>query len=131
MACLVTSSSPVPPKTRRVGLSRAETSSHWCGVVVRRGVSAQVSSTSLDHAPNQSIETKEDVPGGIQTVADTHLAVVRPTARNSCMEVPFHLSGRTPLVFIHGTFTVCRYVDEALCPLMLPFFLRTFGLSFG
>ncbi|GFY28257.1 uncharacterized protein TNCV_4395911 [Trichonephila clavipes] len=41
--CLVTSSSPVPLKTRRVGqrctlnLSRAETSSRWCGVVVRRG----------------------------------------------------------------------------------------------
>ncbi|GFT63655.1 uncharacterized protein TNCV_870881 [Trichonephila clavipes] len=39
----VVSSSPVPLKTRRVGqrctlnLSRAETSSHWCGVVVRRG----------------------------------------------------------------------------------------------
>ncbi|GFW14852.1 transposable element Tcb1 transposase [Trichonephila clavipes] len=48
-------SSPVPLKTRRVGqrctlnLSRAETSSRWCGVVVRRGVPAQVSSTSLDH----------------------------------------------------------------------------------
>ncbi|GFT13373.1 uncharacterized protein TNCV_1551171 [Trichonephila clavipes] len=43
MACLVTSSSPVPIKTRHVGqrctlnLSRAETSSLWCGVVVRRG----------------------------------------------------------------------------------------------
>ncbi|GFS72433.1 uncharacterized protein TNCV_2115911 [Trichonephila clavipes] len=43
MACLVTSSSPVPLKTRRVGqrcalnLSRAETSSRWCGVVVMRG----------------------------------------------------------------------------------------------
>ncbi|GFW29832.1 transposable element Tcb1 transposase [Trichonephila clavipes] len=42
VACLVTSSSPVPLKTRRVGqrctlnLSRAETSSRWCGVVVRR-----------------------------------------------------------------------------------------------
>ncbi|GFV32472.1 uncharacterized protein TNCV_1677581 [Trichonephila clavipes] len=49
------SSSPVPLKTRRVGqrctlnLSRAEMSSRWCGVVVRRGVPAQVSSTSLDH----------------------------------------------------------------------------------
>ncbi|GFX03348.1 hypothetical protein TNCV_3555742 [Trichonephila clavipes] len=37
VACLVTSSSPVPPKTRRVGqrctlnLSRAETSSRWWG----------------------------------------------------------------------------------------------------
>ncbi|GFS73981.1 uncharacterized protein TNCV_108571 [Trichonephila clavipes] len=43
MACLVTSLNPVPLKTRRVGqrctlnLSRVETSSHWCGVVVRRG----------------------------------------------------------------------------------------------
>ncbi|GFT82505.1 uncharacterized protein TNCV_2898061 [Trichonephila clavipes] len=46
---------PVPLKTRRVGqrctlnLSRAETSSRWCGVVVREAVPAQVSSTSLDH----------------------------------------------------------------------------------
>ncbi|GFS69708.1 uncharacterized protein TNCV_4052941 [Trichonephila clavipes] len=43
VACLVTSSSPVPLKTRRVGqrctlnLPRAETSSRWRGVVVRRG----------------------------------------------------------------------------------------------
>ncbi|GFX82866.1 uncharacterized protein TNCV_2958221 [Trichonephila clavipes] len=51
--CLVMSSSPVPPKTRRVGqrctLNLSETSSRWCGVVVRRGVQVQVSSTSLDH----------------------------------------------------------------------------------
>ncbi|GFV67864.1 uncharacterized protein TNCV_926301 [Trichonephila clavipes] len=43
MACLVTSSSPVPLKTRRVGqrctlnLSRAETSPDGVVVVVRRG----------------------------------------------------------------------------------------------
>ncbi|GFU22115.1 uncharacterized protein TNCV_4300931 [Trichonephila clavipes] len=43
VAYLVTSSSPVPLKTRRVGqrctlnLPRAETSSRWCGAVVRRG----------------------------------------------------------------------------------------------
>ncbi|GFX13326.1 uncharacterized protein TNCV_2907491 [Trichonephila clavipes] len=55
VACFVTGSSPVPLKIRRVGqrctlnLSRAETSSRWCGVVVRRGVPAKVSSTSLDH----------------------------------------------------------------------------------
>ncbi|GFX58866.1 uncharacterized protein TNCV_805701 [Trichonephila clavipes] len=48
VACLVTSSSPVPLKTHRVEqrctlhLSRAETSSRWCGVVVRRGVPAQL-----------------------------------------------------------------------------------------
>ncbi|GFV05139.1 uncharacterized protein TNCV_223531 [Trichonephila clavipes] len=43
VAGFVTSSSPVPLKSRRVGqrctlnLSRAEMSSRWCGVVVRRG----------------------------------------------------------------------------------------------
>ncbi|GFX86349.1 uncharacterized protein TNCV_2562311 [Trichonephila clavipes] len=42
VACLVTSSSQVPQKTLRVeqrctlNLSRAETSSRWCGVVVTR-----------------------------------------------------------------------------------------------
>ncbi|GFV68445.1 uncharacterized protein TNCV_3129011 [Trichonephila clavipes] len=50
----VMSSSPVPQNTRRVGeqctlnLSRAPTSSRWWGVVVRRGVLAQMSSLSLD-----------------------------------------------------------------------------------
>ncbi|GFV34066.1 uncharacterized protein TNCV_3979141 [Trichonephila clavipes] len=43
VACLVTSSSPVSLKTHRVGqrctlnLPRAETSSRWCDVIVRRG----------------------------------------------------------------------------------------------
>ncbi|GFT98089.1 uncharacterized protein TNCV_789101 [Trichonephila clavipes] len=43
VACFVTSLIPVPLKTLRVGqrctlnLSIAETSSRWCGVVVRRG----------------------------------------------------------------------------------------------
>ncbi|GFU06451.1 uncharacterized protein TNCV_351081 [Trichonephila clavipes] len=43
VACPVTSSSPVPLKTSRVGqrctlnLSRGETCSRWCSVVVRRG----------------------------------------------------------------------------------------------
>ncbi|GFX98552.1 uncharacterized protein TNCV_1501301 [Trichonephila clavipes] len=42
VAGLVTNSNPVPLKTLRVGersmlhLSRAQTSSRWCGVVVRR-----------------------------------------------------------------------------------------------
>ncbi|GFY28259.1 uncharacterized protein TNCV_4395931 [Trichonephila clavipes] len=39
-----------------LNLSRAQTSSHWCGVVFRRGVPAQVSSTSLDH------DSKERAP---------------------------------------------------------------------
>ncbi|GFW73103.1 uncharacterized protein TNCV_832221 [Trichonephila clavipes] len=51
----VMSSSRVPLETRRVGkrctlnLSRAQTSSRWCGVVRRGGVPAQVTScSSLD-----------------------------------------------------------------------------------
>ncbi|GFW01378.1 uncharacterized protein TNCV_5030301 [Trichonephila clavipes] len=50
----VTSSSPVPLKTRLVGercplnLSRAQTSSRWCGSS-ERGMPAQVLSSSLDH----------------------------------------------------------------------------------
>ncbi|GFW62188.1 uncharacterized protein TNCV_1686191 [Trichonephila clavipes] len=53
VACSVTSSSPVPLKTCRVGqrctlnLPRAETSSRWCGVVVRRGDGA---SSGVVHA---------------------------------------------------------------------------------
>ncbi|GFW66736.1 uncharacterized protein TNCV_1371681 [Trichonephila clavipes] len=52
----VTSSSRVPLKAHRVGelctlnLSRAQMSSRWSGVVVRRGgVEAQVTTSSLDH----------------------------------------------------------------------------------
>ncbi|GFU49899.1 uncharacterized protein TNCV_4686561 [Trichonephila clavipes] len=46
MAGFVTSLNPVPLKTRRVrerctlNLSRAQTSSRWCSVVVRRGVAS-------------------------------------------------------------------------------------------
>ncbi|GFV43150.1 uncharacterized protein TNCV_1573961 [Trichonephila clavipes] len=52
VACLATSSSPVPLKTHRVGqrctlnLSRAETSSRWCGVAVRRGGTTSVGKSS-------------------------------------------------------------------------------------
>ncbi|GFX57480.1 uncharacterized protein TNCV_3051311 [Trichonephila clavipes] len=55
VAGLITNSSPVPLKTHRVrkrctlNLSRAQTSSRWCGVVVRRGGRGASSSTSLDH----------------------------------------------------------------------------------
>ncbi|GFS74959.1 uncharacterized protein TNCV_1396271 [Trichonephila clavipes] len=48
VAGLVTSSSPVPLETRRVGeqctlnLSRAPTSSRWCGVVARKGGTSSV-----------------------------------------------------------------------------------------
>ncbi|GFV98980.1 uncharacterized protein TNCV_3390431 [Trichonephila clavipes] len=48
VAGLVTSSSPIPLITHRVGeqctlnLSTAQASSHWCGVVVRGGASSGV-----------------------------------------------------------------------------------------
>ncbi|GFV51755.1 hypothetical protein TNCV_1321111 [Trichonephila clavipes] len=54
----VMSSSPVSLKTLREGKrcalnpSRAKTSSRWRGVVVSRGVPAQMSSSSLDHGSN-------------------------------------------------------------------------------
>ncbi|GFT79977.1 uncharacterized protein TNCV_4598581 [Trichonephila clavipes] len=59
MACLVTSSSPVPLKTRRVGqrctlnLLRVETSSRCCGVVARRGDVSSVArlKTKIKHPP--------------------------------------------------------------------------------
>ncbi|GFY36144.1 uncharacterized protein TNCV_4845161 [Trichonephila clavipes] len=50
----VMSSSPVPLKTHCAwkrctsNLSRAQMFSRWCGMVVRKGVPAQVSSSSLD-----------------------------------------------------------------------------------
>ncbi|GFX21010.1 uncharacterized protein TNCV_2044861 [Trichonephila clavipes] len=51
----VLSSSPVPLKPRRVGekctlnLSRAQTSSRWCCVVVRRGGASSDASSSLGY----------------------------------------------------------------------------------
>ncbi|GFU32047.1 uncharacterized protein TNCV_756481 [Trichonephila clavipes] len=65
VAGFVTSSSPVILKTGRVGQrctlksSRAEMSSRWCGVVVRSGVSSQVSSTSLDHGSNYVVRRQK------------------------------------------------------------------------
>ncbi|GFW23748.1 uncharacterized protein TNCV_2032911 [Trichonephila clavipes] len=61
----VTTSSQLPQKTRRVGerctlnLSRAQTCSRWCGVVVRRErVPAQVLSSSLEHGSKGAYEAK-------------------------------------------------------------------------
>ncbi|GFS65638.1 uncharacterized protein TNCV_1924851 [Trichonephila clavipes] len=51
----VTSSNPIPLKNHRLekrctlNLSTAQTSSYWCGGLVRRGVPAQVSSSSLHY----------------------------------------------------------------------------------
>ncbi|GFX76030.1 uncharacterized protein TNCV_3718011 [Trichonephila clavipes] len=60
VAGLVASSSTVPLKTRRVGerctlnLSRVQTSSRWCGVVVRRGGASSGVVTSFDHGSKLS-----------------------------------------------------------------------------
>ncbi|GFX63283.1 uncharacterized protein TNCV_3896081 [Trichonephila clavipes] len=78
----VMSSSPVPLKTHRVGqrcmlnLSRAQMSSRWWSVVVRRGLPAQVLSTSLDHgskllgpSPTQSPRVTEQCDVNIHSLA--------------------------------------------------------------
>ncbi|GFU05287.1 hypothetical protein TNCV_964711 [Trichonephila clavipes] len=44
-----TSLKPAVGKRCTLNLSRSQTSSRWCGVVVRRGVPAQMSSSSLDN----------------------------------------------------------------------------------
>ncbi|GFS80916.1 hypothetical protein TNCV_126591 [Trichonephila clavipes] len=79
LACL--EFEPVPQKTRRVGqrctlnLSRAEMSSRWCGVVVRRGVPAQVSPSSFDHFSKlRGPSLKALVKLNIATLIFTHLA---------------------------------------------------------
>ncbi|GFX29721.1 uncharacterized protein TNCV_2750551 [Trichonephila clavipes] len=66
VAYLVTSSSPVPLKTCRVGqrctlsLSRAETSFRWCGVVVRReGCQLRCRSRHLTMAQNYVVRRQK------------------------------------------------------------------------
>ncbi|GFT89763.1 hypothetical protein TNCV_1665361 [Trichonephila clavipes] len=78
------SSSPVPLKIHHVGksctlnLSRAKSSSRWCGVVVRRGLPAQVSSSSLDHGSKgrglspkalEFVETIDATPNFLNCIA--------------------------------------------------------------
>ncbi|GFU49015.1 uncharacterized protein TNCV_2333091 [Trichonephila clavipes] len=76
------SSSPVPLKSCHVGhrctlnLSRAETSSRWCGVVFGRGVPAQVLSTSLDYdsklrAPSKSPRVAEQCDVNIHSLTNS------------------------------------------------------------
>ncbi|GFW85778.1 uncharacterized protein TNCV_854271 [Trichonephila clavipes] len=95
-ACLVTGSSPVPLKTRRAGqrctlnLSRAQTSSRWCGVVVRRGVPAQVSSTSLDQG-SKLREPKRH--GGTLNSRRASSPLVWLAEKEERWEAPGHLQG--------------------------------------
>ncbi|GFV05054.1 uncharacterized protein TNCV_222711 [Trichonephila clavipes] len=63
VACLVTSSSPVSLKTRRVGerctlnMPRAQTSSCWCDVVVRRGDASSAGDWLLRYDPTPRAST--------------------------------------------------------------------------
>ncbi|GFW99165.1 uncharacterized protein TNCV_3009331 [Trichonephila clavipes] len=67
VACIVTSSNPVPLKTRRVrqrctlNLSTAETSSRWCGVVVRRGSASSGVVHVMDHAKSPRVAEQCDI----------------------------------------------------------------------
>ncbi|GFW82720.1 hypothetical protein TNCV_3492911 [Trichonephila clavipes] len=61
----VMSSSLLPLNTRRVGqrcllnLSRAQTFCHWCGVVIRRGVRAQVFPGHLTMVQNHEVHRQK------------------------------------------------------------------------
>ncbi|GFV58919.1 uncharacterized protein TNCV_1826271 [Trichonephila clavipes] len=77
VAGFVTSSSPVPLKTHRVGqrctlnLLRAETSSYWCGVVVKRGIDSSGGNNREETIPmlmlNHSDSREDSLPkqGGL------------------------------------------------------------------
>ncbi|GFW30314.1 hypothetical protein TNCV_3850851 [Trichonephila clavipes] len=68
MACLVMNSGPVPLKTCRVGqrctfnLSQAETSSRWCGVVVRREGSRSVNEKMLENDGDVNVKDTVQAP---------------------------------------------------------------------
>ncbi|GFX06650.1 hypothetical protein TNCV_382461 [Trichonephila clavipes] len=97
-------SSPVPLKTHRVGqrctlnLSRADTS---VGVVVSRGVPAQVSSTSLDHGSKlrgpspKSPRVAEHCDVNIQSINQLVSSGLEPTTRQKqCRMQTLLLSNR-------------------------------------
>ncbi|GFV30727.1 uncharacterized protein TNCV_951481 [Trichonephila clavipes] len=84
VACFVTGSSPVPLKTRRVGqrctlnLSRAETSSRWCGVGVERGCQLRCRPRHLTMVQNyvvrrQSPRVAEQCDVNIQSINVTSI----------------------------------------------------------
>ncbi|GFV06621.1 hypothetical protein TNCV_2949431 [Trichonephila clavipes] len=68
MAGFVTSSSPVPLKIHRVGqrftlnLSRAETFSHGCGVVVRRGTAEE---QDIKGAETDGVAAEHEITEGL------------------------------------------------------------------
>ncbi|GFX36725.1 uncharacterized protein TNCV_1543291 [Trichonephila clavipes] len=82
VAGFVKSSSPVPLKTRRVGqrctlnLSRAEMSSRWCGVVVRRNklldylpLRRRYSNSGAKRKPSNTHTPATKTPGETGTLA--------------------------------------------------------------
>ncbi|GFU71740.1 transposable element Tc1 transposase [Trichonephila clavipes] len=135
VACFVTGSSPVPLKTRRIGqrctlnLSRAETSSRWCGVVVRRG------GCQLRCRPRHL------------TMEDDGCIHVRRYAGERCLQecvierhsgltpgvmvrgaISYH--GRFNLLRIEGNFNSNRYVREVLQPEVVLFLQGVPGAIF-
>ncbi|GFW06151.1 hypothetical protein TNCV_36271 [Trichonephila clavipes] len=80
------SSSQVLLKTHRVGerctlnLSRAQTSSSWCGVVVRKGALAQRSSSSLAHGS----KFRGPLPKAIEQLNSVTL-IFTPTSKSNAV----------------------------------------------
>ncbi|GFU79042.1 hypothetical protein TNCV_548551 [Trichonephila clavipes] len=114
VACLVTSSNPVPLKTRRVrqrctlNLSRAETSSRWCGVVVRRGAcqlrisrkkkpSLQETLDLLQNLPSESSDAlTEDSSDEVKRLNKTQAPLSSQPRRNFFPSIMKKLSSTPP-----------------------------------
>ncbi|GFW26169.1 hypothetical protein TNCV_3396651 [Trichonephila clavipes] len=87
--------SPVPLKTRRVGerctinISRAQTSSRWCGVVVRRRADSSGVASSLGHGYVKSLvyadkpQTLDHLEDNIhRVIADIRLQMLEKVIEN-------------------------------------------------
>ncbi|PRD29619.1 UNVERIFIED_CONTAM: hypothetical protein NCL1_28832 [Trichonephila clavipes] len=82
---LVTSSSPVPLKTNRVGQrctlnhSRAQTSSRWCGVVVRRGGQIRCRTRRLTMIQNYVVRCQKHLCSSTQCDVNIHSLIHAPS----------------------------------------------------
>ncbi|GFV41725.1 histone-lysine N-methyltransferase SETMAR [Trichonephila clavipes] len=118
VACLVTNSNPVPLKTRRVGqrctlnLSRAETSSRWCGTKGCRNHPSKLRTTKcidnglcrlLDEAAKHRVQTAtagSDVVQSGRPIFDDFFQHLWPYIGNNTANVVFQMVERLWLIRI-------------------------------